>query len=91
MRRRLGLADFKEPQAAVFEARASGLWVKCGRYEIRGGEIAAAPDRVRGLARGLMEEDDEGWSTYDPINNVPDLFLRFARLYGEPDFDRGLL
>jgi hypothetical protein len=91
MRRRLGLADFKEPHAAVFEARASGLWAKCDRYEIRGSEIAAAPDRMRGLERGLKEEDDEGWSTYDPINDVPDLFLRFARLYGEPDFDRAAL
>ena len=91
MRRRLGLADFKEPHAAVFEARASGLWMKCDRYEIRGGEIVAAPDRVRGLEIGLTEHDDEGWAIYDPINDVPDLFLRFARLYGEPDFDRAAL
>lgn len=91
MQRRLGLADFKEPQAVVFEARASGSWLRCDRYEIRGGEIVAAPDRVRGLQRGLTKEDDEGWISYDPINDVPDLFLRFARLYGEPHFDRAAL
>jgi hypothetical protein len=48
-------------------------------------------DRVRGLYRGLMDEDDEGWVVYDPIDEVPDLFLRFARLYGEPDFNKAAL
>jgi hypothetical protein len=88
MRRRLGLADVKEPHAAVFETRANSCWLRCDRYEIQGHEIIAAPDRVRGLERGLTEQDDEGWTVYNPINEVPDLFLRFARLYGEPDFDK---
>jgi hypothetical protein len=48
-------------------------------------------DRVRGLYRGLTDEDDEGWVVYDPIDEVPDLFLRFARLYGEPDFNKAAL
>jgi hypothetical protein len=46
---------------------------------------------VRGLYRGLTDEDDEGWVVYDPIDEVPDLFLRFARLYGEPDFNKAAL
>jgi hypothetical protein len=91
MRRRVGLTDFKERPAAVFEARASGDWLKCDRYEIREGEIVAAPDRVRGLKRGLTDADDEGWVFYDPIDEVPDLFLRFARLYGESDFNGAAL
>jgi hypothetical protein len=92
MRRRVGLTDFKELPAAVFEARASGgAWLKCDRYEIREGEIVAAPDRVRGLKRGLADADYEGWVVYDPIDDVPDLFLRFARLYGESDFNRAAL
>src|SRR3712207_6866186 len=33
-------------------------------------------DRVRGLYRGLTDEDDEGWVVYDPIDEVPNLFLR---------------
>jgi hypothetical protein len=91
MRRRVGLTDFKELPAAVFETRASGHWLKCDRYVIREGEIVAAPDRMRGLNRGLTDEDNEGWVVYDPIDEVPDLFLRFARLYGEPDFNRAAL
>ena len=91
MRRRLGLADFKEPHAAVFEARALRGWVKCDRYEIQGHEIIVAPYRVRELERGLRAQDGEGWTIYSPINDVPDLFLRFARLYGEPDFDKAAL
>src|SRR5215208_7968486 len=91
MRRRVGLTDFKELPETVFHRRATGVWVKCDRYEIREGEIVAVPDRVRGLHKGLADEDDEGWIVYDPIVGVPDLFLRFARLYGEPDFDRAAL
>src|SRR5919112_1334991 len=91
MRRRVGLTDFKELPETVFHRRATGGWQKCDRYEIRNGEIVAAPDRVRGLERGLTEQDDEGWAIYDPINDVPDLFLRFARLYSEPDFDGAAL
>ena len=56
MRRRVGLTDFKELPAAVYEARATGVWLKCDRYEIRNGEIMAAPDRVRGLKRGLTNQ-----------------------------------
>jgi len=65
--------------------------LKCERYEIRDGEVVAAPDHVRGLQRRLTNEDDDGWTVYRPINDVPDLFLRFARLYGEPDFNKAAL
>ncbi len=91
MQRKLGSTDFDEIHKTVFEARASGGWLKCDRHEFRGDEIVAAPDRVRGLNRGLTEADDEGWVFYDPINDVPDLFLRFAKLYDEPDFNTAIL
>jgi hypothetical protein len=87
MRRRVGLTDFKELPAVVFETRALGVWEKCDRYEIREGEIVARPNRVR----GLTGEYEEEWVSYNPIDDVPDLFLRFARLYGESDFDRAAL
>jgi len=91
MRRRVGLTDFKELATTVFETKASGCQLKCNRYEIRDGEIVAAPNPVRGLTRGFTDTDDEGWIVYDPIDDVPDLFVRFARLYGESDFDRAAL
>jgi hypothetical protein len=87
MRRRVGRTDFKELPAAVFEARALGTWEKCDRYEIRKGEIVARPNRVR-VHTGQYEEE---WVSYNPIDDVPDLFLRFARLYEESDFDRAAL
>ena len=92
MRRRLGLADFGELREAVFEARARGSWPKWDRYEIREGEVVAASDRVR----GLTDADDEEWVSYDPISydpidDVPDLFLRFARLYSKSDFNKAAL
>jgi hypothetical protein len=87
MRRRVGLTDFKVLPAVAFETRALGTWEKCDRYEIREGEIVARPNRVRGLT-GKYEEE---WISYNPIDDVPDLFLRFARLYEESDFDRAAL
>jgi hypothetical protein len=47
----------------------------------------ARPNLVRGLT-GAYEEE---WVSYNPIDDVPDLFLRFARLYEESDFDRAAL
>jgi hypothetical protein len=91
MRQRLELRDFRNAHSAVFKTQGRGDWLKCDRYEIRDGEVVAPPDRVRGLNRGLTNEDDEGWTYYDPINDVPDLFLRFARLYGESDFNKAAL
>src|SRR5215212_7366324 len=98
MRQRLELGDFRNAHTAVFEARGRGVWLKGDRYEIRDGEVVASPDRVRGFQRGPSNEDDEGWTYfdpgwtyYDPIDDVPDLFLRFARLYGESDFNKAAL
>ncbi len=91
MRRRLESGDFRNSHTAVFEARGRGVWLKYERYEIRDGEVVAAPDPVRVLQRWLTNEDDDGWTDYDPIDDVPDLFLRFARLYGESDFNKAAL
>ena len=65
--------------------------MKYERYEIRDGEVVVSPDRERVLQRWSTNEDDDGWTDYDPIDDVPDLFLRFARLYGESDFNKAAL
>jgi hypothetical protein len=91
MRRRLESRDFRNSHTAVFEARGRGGWLKYERYEIRDGEVVVSPDPERVLQRWLTNEDDDGWTDYDPIDDVPDLFLRFARLYGESDFNKAAL
>ena len=65
--------------------------MKYERYEIRDGEVVVSPDRERVLQRWSTNDDDDGWTFYWPIDDVPDLFLRFARLYGESDFNKAAL
>jgi hypothetical protein len=84
--------DFRNSPTAVFEAQGRGAsWLKYERYEIRDGEVVVSPDRERVLQRWSTNEDDDGWTDYRPIDEVPDLFLRFARLYGESDFNKAAL
>lgn len=91
MWRRVGRADFKEARRAVFGSRAGGGWIVFDTYEIREGALVATPDLVRGLERGFTPEDDEGFAFYNPLENVPDLFLKFARLHEEADFESAAL
>jgi len=91
MWRKVGRDEFRDAREVVFGARAGGCWIVFNEYEIRGDEIVAAPELVRGLQRGLTEEDDEGATVYDPLDDAPDLFLKFARLYEDADFESAAL
>jgi hypothetical protein len=85
MRRRVGSTAFKSLYAASYATKAVDV-VEMQQVQNLQSKIVAAPNLVRG--QGC---DDEGWIVYDPIDDVPDLFLRFARLYGESDFNRAAL
>ncbi len=50
-------------------------WI-CEEYEIRGGHIVAA----------FAREDVQRWHLFRPLRDAPDLFLKFGRLFKEPDF-----
>lgn len=60
-------------------------------YEVDGDRIMAAPYLLRGLERGLTEEDDQGITYYEPLEATPDLFLKFARLHNAADFEDAAL
>jgi len=51
-------------------------WWVCDEYELRGNKIVARFD----------ERYEEKWTSYKPLVDTPDLFLKFARLYQAPNF-----
>jgi hypothetical protein len=56
-------------------------WPVCKQYDVQRGEIVAR----------YPPEDFEGWDISWPLEEVPDLFLRFARLHEEMDFEQAAL
>jgi hypothetical protein len=53
-------------------------WPVCKQYELHKGEIVAR----------FPPEDFEQWEISWPLEETPDLFLRFARLYEEANFEQ---
>jgi hypothetical protein len=53
-------------------------WPVCKQYDLHRGEIVAR----------FPAEDFEQWEISWPLEETPDLFLRFARLYEEADFEQ---
>ncbi len=86
MRRTLSSDDFKRVNDLVGRPDSdrvvngtvfpdSACWV-CRDYEIRGEHIVATE----------RSDNVEHWSLFFPLEDAPDLFLRFSRLCKEPDF-----
>jgi hypothetical protein len=82
MRQRVEPADFLETRGLGRNARERGIWEVCDEYEIRGDEVVAGIE-YRG-------HDDE-WGAYSPLEDVPDLFLKFSRTFTEDDFEGAAL
>jgi hypothetical protein len=91
MRRESVMADFDKLQKEVFGERSGGTWQRWARYEIPEGEdmVVVAPELVRRVYEDC-DANDPGFDFYDPMG-VQDLFLKFASLYEEPNFDESAL
>jgi hypothetical protein len=81
MQRKIGADDFRGAKELMLQLVQQGnlgldLWWVCDEYELRGDKIVARFD-VR---------YEEKWTSYDPLVDTPDLFLKFARLYQAPNF-----
>lgn len=82
MWRRLEPADFRETHGLAGRA-AAHTWSVCGEgYEIIGDEVVAT------LEYSNLSDD---WLDYSPLDDAPDLFLKFGKLYDQPDFERAAL
>src|SRR5215217_56948 len=84
MRRRVSGDDFKQSGMVMNSLEEGGAWFVCDQYEIRGDAIVAKYpyDSAGG---------EERWRPYRPLEAAPDLFLKFARLYEESDFEGAVL
>jgi hypothetical protein len=91
MRRSLNQDDFKaaiklmqrpreDPEPGDIVLPDGNCYV-CERYERHGNYILAAFDK----------DELERWRPFQPLQEEPDLFLRFARVWQEPDFTRTAL
>jgi hypothetical protein len=81
--RRLEPVDFREAYGLAGNDAEQSYWLVCEEgYEKVGDEIVAT-----------LEYSDlsEGWLAYSPLDDVPDLFLKFGKLYKEADFEQAAL
>ena len=88
---KVGAGDFGQAGALMKSAQETDVWWVCDEYEIQGNRIVAkhAADSFgdgKYYPPTLNPELDRGWKSYRPLEDVPDLFLRFARLKAERDF-----
>lgn len=82
--------DFKQSGGLANGSERAGLWWVCEEgYEIREDVIVAkrpAPGFVRESSGSWrVEADRNAWRSYKPLEEVPDLFLKFTRLHGVAD------
>jgi hypothetical protein len=82
VRRRVEPADFKEAYELMQRPRGRALWSVCDEYEIQGDKIVAT---IR------FSNISEEWTDYAPLEDVPDLFLKFSRIYREDSFEEAAL
>jgi hypothetical protein len=81
--RRLEPTNFREAHGLMANSMEQGMWLVCDEgYEISGDEIVAALE--------YSDLSDE-WSAYTPLEEVPDLFLKFGKLYEQADFEQAAL
>jgi hypothetical protein len=88
MWRRLGRDDFREASELVSGSSGSRVWEVCEEYELR--RVAEAPegDTLACLLVPTYSSEPpnfDKWRSYEPLEDTPDLFLRFARLYRADD------
>ena len=81
MRRRISREDFEGLAHLAPGLADGGVWEVCDDYELRGDQVVAK----------FSYHNSERWKPYMPLTDAPDLFLRFARLCEEPNFEEATL
>src|SRR5215212_7812448 len=82
MQHRVGADDFSAANRVAKGPTNGGVWAVCEEYELRGND-----EIVSRFDYGIRER----WRFYQPLEETPNLFLSFARLYEAPDFEKAAL
>jgi hypothetical protein len=93
---KLGAGDFGQSGKLMKSPEELDVWWVCDDYEIQGDRIVAkyAAESFGSTKEYLpysMPELDRGWKSYRPLEDAPDLFLKFARLQAARDFSGAAL
>jgi len=88
--RRLGSEDFNRFNELLAKGgSACPRWFVCREYELRKPPEADEDDHLAYYFLPKHEynyfRDDDTWRSYDPLEDTPDLFLKFARLHERND------
>jgi hypothetical protein len=92
MWRRVTARDVQKAVELMKRGEAARWWV-CDAYHLRGDEIVAKhpPYWLHGEAVPPPDNYVGHWRSYDPLEDAPDLFLKFAALDKEHDFEEEAL
>jgi hypothetical protein len=85
---RLGRDDFDKTSELIGGNRGSRIWRVCEEYELRRLPDAPEEDTFPYVLVPKYPYDPsyfDKWRTYTPLEDMPDLFLRFARLHEKGD------
>lgn len=86
MGNKLGAGAFKQASDLLNTPEKAGVWVVCEDYD-----YVSRGDEVRARFAYDLEEHDDRWWIYRPLEQVPELYLKFARLHKAPDFRQAAL
>lgn len=87
MGRKVNAEDFREASELRRQPDQRTLWFVCKEYSVHGGFILS--ERPILLSGGRI--DDENWRHYSPLEDTPDLFLKFARMHRATNFETAAL
>lgn len=94
MQRRINGDDLRQSATLMKgHVETDSFWPVCEDYEIQGRDIVAKyPLPSCYPLQGRETLGAHGWSEYEPLEETPDLFIKFARLHKESsDFERAAL
>lgn len=87
MGRKVNTEDFREAAELRRQSDQRASWFVCKEYSIRGGFIVSEHP----LSTGGDMLDERNWRYYSPLEDTPDLFLKFTRMHGASDFETAAL
>jgi hypothetical protein len=86
MWRRVGPEDFGQAVGLMKNSEEVDRWWICEEYKVREDTIIAKHPAPEDFDPGREWLLGESWRSYRPLEEAPDLFLKFAGIHKAPDF-----